>query len=199
MSFLSNSSKPIDEADVDGTSEATCLGAIIFRLVVEGFLGCGAEIAMRADADLCFQRPAWIEIPCAPPHKGVVKCGYVVILVRTSCPERHLLITDEAAERKVAPFVVGIAGRNTREIPAQAEFCGGLKTAIRPWVALIEHRHPCFAHEREFPSDGLLIAHPTQHPNFGSKLRLRWVGTGGEMRGANEAAQCIEQIDDEIT
>ena len=58
MSFLSNSSKPIDEADVDGTSEATCLGAIIFRLVVEGFLGCGAEIAMRADADLCFQCPA---------------------------------------------------------------------------------------------------------------------------------------------
>ena len=39
MYFLSNSSKPIDDADVDGTSEATCLGAIIFRLVVEGFLG----------------------------------------------------------------------------------------------------------------------------------------------------------------
>ena len=35
MYFLSNSSKPIDEADVDGTSEGTCLGAIIFRLVVE--------------------------------------------------------------------------------------------------------------------------------------------------------------------
>lgn len=43
MYFLSNSSKPIDEADVDGTSEATCLGAIIFRLVVEGFLGCGGS------------------------------------------------------------------------------------------------------------------------------------------------------------
>ena len=92
---------------------------------------------MRADADLCFQCPAWIEIPRAPPHKRVVKCGYVVVLVGTSGPERHLLITDEAAERKVAPFVVGIAGRNTREIPAQAEFCGGLTTAIRPWVALI--------------------------------------------------------------
>ena len=113
MYFLSNSSKPIDEADVDGTSKATCLGAIIFRLVVEGFLGCGAEIAMRADADLCFQRPAWIEIPRAPPHKGVVKCGYVVILVGTSCPERHLLITDEAAERKITPLIVGITGRNT--------------------------------------------------------------------------------------
>ena len=154
MYFLSNSSKPIDEADVDGTSDAICLGAIVFGLIVEILLRCGAEITMRADADLCFQCPAWIEIPCAPPHKGVVKCGYVVILVRTSCPERHLLITDEAAERKVAPFVVGIAGRNTREIPAQSEFCGGLKTAIRPWVALIEHRHPCFAHEREFPPMG---------------------------------------------
>ena len=77
MYFLSNSSKPIDEADVDGTSEATCLGAIVFRLIVEILLRCGAEIAMRADADLCFQCPAWIEIPCAPPHKRVVKSGYV--------------------------------------------------------------------------------------------------------------------------
>ena len=58
MYFLSNSSKPIDKADVDGTSDAICFSAIIFRLVVEGFLGCGAEIAMRADADLCFQCPA---------------------------------------------------------------------------------------------------------------------------------------------
>ena len=39
MYFLSNSSKPIDEADVDGASDAICFSAIIFRLVVEGFLG----------------------------------------------------------------------------------------------------------------------------------------------------------------
>ena len=58
MYFLSNSSKPIDEADVDGTSDAICLGAIVFGLIVEILLRCGAEITMLSDADLCFQCPA---------------------------------------------------------------------------------------------------------------------------------------------
>ena len=35
MYFLSNSSKPIDEADVDGTSDAICFSAIVFGLIVE--------------------------------------------------------------------------------------------------------------------------------------------------------------------
>ena len=89
MSFLSNSSKPIDEADVDGTSEATCLGAIIFRLVVEGFLGCGTEIAMRADARFVFSTPQrGLRFHVRPHTQGskVKMTAYVVILIGTSCP-----------------------------------------------------------------------------------------------------------------